>query len=83
MLHEANAYVCEFNLMKSECHQISTVAVPFVKSGRNTQEKDETTTFSCLFFCLKKKKWLRVPHGFRGRLLCDATELTTQQVNID
>ena len=33
------SYVCGFNLMKSEYHEISIVEVPLVKIERSKQEK--------------------------------------------
>ena len=64
----SGSYVCGFNLVKSEHHEINLVVVLFVKSGRHKQEKKtKTTTCSCLFFCLEEKR--RRPQRFESPLI--------------
>ena len=41
----SSSYVCGFNLIKSEYHEINIVAVSFVNGGRNKQVKTTSSYF--------------------------------------
>ena len=41
-------YVCGFNVIKSEYHEVNKVVILFVTSRRNKQEKVKSSTSSCL-----------------------------------
>ena len=40
----SGSYVFGFIFMKSECHEINILVIPFVKKKRNKQEKANTLT---------------------------------------
>ena len=63
----SGSYVCGFDLMKREYHEIDIAVVKLVKSGRNKQEKVKTTFSNCLCFLstLEKNKLFRVPAWIR------------------